>query len=617
MYHSSLFLAAVLVGTNMALVQQMAIALSAVEVGRIAKAIAVEIKEVGTDRSGSGILLQRQDDIYTVLTTRHVLESRNTFTLKTFDGQVHQAISDSVRFSGNNVDLAVVKLRSTNSYTLTKIGASNSLESGSPLYVAGFPGKTYTIDAGILNFTEGKMIGNATKGNSEGYSLFYSNTTLRGMSGGPVLNEAGELVAIHGQGDRDGEEGKGEKTGRNLGIVVERFGAVALAMGVQLDQRFTAIPQGQVLNASDYFLGAIGKDERGDHNGAIADYNQAIVINPKYFQAYVNRALLKAAKLNDVQGALTDYNQAILVNPKDSLAYYNRALLKTDKLNDVQGGLSDYNQAIAINPKYFQAYVNRALLKSAKLNDVQGALTDYNQAIFVNPQDSLAYYNRAFLKTDKLNDFQGALFDYNQAIAINPRYFQAYANRALLKTDKLNDVQGALTDYDQAIFINPKDSFNYYNRALLKTDKLNDVQGGLADYNQAIFINPKYFQAYVNRALLKVAKLNDVQGALTDYNQAIFVNPQDSLAYYGRAFMKVTKLNDVQGGLADYNQAIFVNPKDSFAYYNRALLKTDKLNDRTGAIQDLRQAARIYRELEQTQYLQDTIDQLQRLGTTE
>lgn len=34
------------------------------------------------------------------------------------------------------------------------------------------------------------------------------------MSGGPVLNQKGEVIGIHGQGDQE----KGIKTGLNLGI---------------------------------------------------------------------------------------------------------------------------------------------------------------------------------------------------------------------------------------------------------------------------------------------------------------------------------------------------------------------------------------------------------------
>jgi Trypsin-like peptidase domain/TPR repeat len=321
------------VGTNVVLVQQAVVAKSPQEVARVAKNITVAIKTVGTTSVGSGILLQRQGDVYTVLTAGHVVSKpQGVFTIKTADGQVHRVIAGSVRLPGSKLDLAVLKFRSSNLYTLAKIGTSNTLEELSPIYVAGFPAESTSrgevvIEDQTFMVTEGKVTGKATKGNEKGYSLIYSNITRPGMNGGPVLNEAGELVAIHGQGDRE-NDGNGAKTGLNLGIVVERFGAAEVALGVRSEQQIAALPLSTQLNASDYFVSGYDKNEKGDFRGALADYNQAIALNPKDSNAYIACGLLKDEKLNDVPGALSDFNQAIALNPKDSAAYYNRGLLK-------------------------------------------------------------------------------------------------------------------------------------------------------------------------------------------------------------------------------------------------------------------------------------------------
>jgi tetratricopeptide (TPR) repeat protein len=485
MYRSSLFLMTALVGTNIYLVQPLVAAKSAVEVGEIAKAITLEIKATKSGKIGSGILLQQEGDVYTVLTAGHVVNTDSAFTLKTSDGVVHKSLPASVKLAASNLDLGVLKFRSNKKYALVKLGKSSPLKELSPLYVAGFPESTFAIAAGTLNITIGEVVGNATKGNSKGYSLIYSNTTFRGMSGGPVLNEVGELVAIHGQGDRDGKEGDGEKTGRNLGIVVERFTAVSTGLGVQLEQQTAVLPKSSKLNAADYFLKAEEKFENGDFKGAVASLDQAIAINPKYADAYNNRGLVKVQKLNDVQGALADFNRAIAIDPKYGLAYNNRALLKADKLNDVRGSLADYNQAIALNPKF-----------------------------------SLAYYNRGTLKKNKLGDFPGTLADFDQAIAFNSKFTYAYNNRANLKFLNLNDYRGALADFDRSLAIDPSDPYVYYNRAVLKDNKLNNVQGALADFSQAIKINPKLALAYKKRAILKLEKLNDRSGAISDFRQA-------------------------------------------------------------------------------------------------
>jgi tetratricopeptide (TPR) repeat protein len=130
-------------------------------------------------------------------------------------------------------------------------------------------------------------------------------------------------------------------------------------------------------------------------------------------------------------------------------------------------------------------------------------------------------------------------------------------------------------------------------------------------------IKLKDAEAYLDRAATKNTDLNDTQGALADFNQAISLDPKLSLAYMGRADMKGFKLNDTKGALADYNQAISLDPKFSLAYLGRASLKMHKLSDRPGAIQDLRQAARLYREQGNTEFLQEALDGLQKLGATE
>ncbi|WP_236104130.1 tetratricopeptide repeat-containing S1 family peptidase, partial [Sphaerospermopsis reniformis] len=192
-------------------------------------------------------------------------------------------------------------------------------------------------------------------------------------------------------------------------------------------------------------------DELKRHQEAIADYTQAITINPQYALAYYNRGVVKS-DLGDKKGAIADYTQAITINPQYVSAYYNRGVVKSD-LGDKKGAIADFTQAITINPQLARAYVNRGIAK-AQLGDAAGAIADFTQAIIINPQDPDAYNNRGFVKSD-LGDKAGAIADYTQAITINPQDPDAYNNRGNAKSD-LGDKAGAIADYTQAITINPQ-----------------------------------------------------------------------------------------------------------------------------------------------------------------
>ena len=82
---------------------------------------------------------------------------------------------------------------------------------------------------------------------------------------------------------------------------------------------------------------------KGDNLAAIADFNQAIKINPHYTDAYIFRGGVRY-DLEDKQGAVADLNQAIKINPNYAQAYMIRGSARYD-LEDKQGAVADLQKA--------------------------------------------------------------------------------------------------------------------------------------------------------------------------------------------------------------------------------------------------------------------------------
>jgi tetratricopeptide (TPR) repeat protein len=587
-----------------------AVAKSLEEIQSISRSVTVEM----ITGNGSGVIVHRQGNLYTVVTNRHVVcrsgncdESKlsDTYRLRTPDRQVYSVPKASVQLlkdsAGASLDLAIIQFRSSRSYAVTQVADPDSLKVGSAVYTAGFPIK---LGFGFGPGTAIAVVNKRLTGDKGGYTVTYNASTLPGMSGGGVFDQNGQLVAIHGIGDRERENTQvnevsstdtvrarvelNSKIGHNRGIPVRWLVQSLEARGISVGNRKFS---GQVravnpVTADEFFIAGFNKFvEPGDD--------------------------VLAGK----REAARQFTRAIKLNPRYTIAYYLLASVY-DQLQEYTQALANYNQAIATNPKYAKAYNDRGVLKQSKLNDHKGALSDFSQAIAIDPKYTDAYNNRGALKYQKLNDPQGALADYNQAIALDSKFAEVYINRGNLKVDKLNDTQGALADYNQAIVLNPKSPTSYYNRGLLK-DENNDTRGALADYNQTITLDPKYVDAYYYRGTLRAAKLNDIKGALADYNQAIALDSKFANAYHKRGIVKASSLNDFRGALADYNQAISLNPKFAEAYTNRGWLRYIKLRDRSGGIADVRQAAKIARAEGNSKLLETTLAVLKVWGVKE
>lgn len=159
------------------------------------------VRVVKADSAGSGVIIAHQDNVYTVLTNWHVVDSSNPMIL-TVDNQQYQLVEAPQQVG--NADLAVLKFYSEAEYPIAQV-QPNMPHVGDQVYAAGFPliiDEANSLDWGNQAFrlTPGKISIIPSKSMPHGYQLGYTNETEIGMSGSPIFNEEGALIAIHGRG---------------------------------------------------------------------------------------------------------------------------------------------------------------------------------------------------------------------------------------------------------------------------------------------------------------------------------------------------------------------------------------------------------------------------------
>ncbi len=158
-----------------------------------------------------------------------------------------------------------------------------------------------------------------------------------------------------------------------------------------------------------YVKFGIDKASHGDLDGAIAAFNEAVRIDPKYAPAY--EFLGKAYSMeHKIDQAIANYDLAIQYDAKSGNAYYQRGSLKGEKA-DFDGAIKDFSHVIEIKPQYAPALYNRGHAKYFK-GDLDGAMTDLNQSISLDSKSPYGYFIRGLIhhaksnRTEAMSDFE-------------------------------------------------------------------------------------------------------------------------------------------------------------------------------------------------------------------
>ena len=168
------------------------------------ESITVKVKVGEKEGSeGSGFLIQRVQSTYFVLTNSHVITtkftdpSQNLITIILPDNQRYIGhLSNQYHFP--NYDLALVEFESTATYHLATLHYASFLEVGDRVIGAGFPAQGLSLDPNMLHIAPGRISFKLSKTLEDGYQVGYTSQIVKGMSGGPVINTQGQVVAVNG-----------------------------------------------------------------------------------------------------------------------------------------------------------------------------------------------------------------------------------------------------------------------------------------------------------------------------------------------------------------------------------------------------------------------------------
>lgn len=159
------------------------------QLSAIARSITVKVLVGKT--WGSGVLIEKREGTYLVITNRHVLNRGDTYQVQTEDSEVHPATLQKIDWQSN--DLGLLQFRSDRHYAIAEPNMTKTLKIGDEVFAAGFP-----IAQSSFQFVTGKISLLPLQPIEAGYQIAHSSPVQIGMSGGALLDCQGQIVGING-----------------------------------------------------------------------------------------------------------------------------------------------------------------------------------------------------------------------------------------------------------------------------------------------------------------------------------------------------------------------------------------------------------------------------------
>ncbi|TRT73130.1 MAG: serine protease [Microcystis sp. M_OC_Ca_00000000_S217Cul] len=569
----------------------------------------------GVIANGSGVIIAKEGNIYTVLTADHVLCGEMartdscadyTYTVVTSDGKTRN-IEKSTIIRQEGVDLAVFQFESRDNYPVAEIANYNP-NTGDFVFAAGFPkignnpskwlfsgGRINDKETGLL-LTRQSPLSTQQSGTLQsvasltgGYELVYTSITFGGMSGGAVLDSQGRVIGIHGSSETAGV-GK-IQLGFSLGIPISTFIGLQERLKVKPQLLTTAQPQVSPQQKQEIIQAITGVIvpntnakadiwiERGGqlwrlrrHEEAIKAFDEAIKQNdPKnVYLAWYGKGLALGA-LDKDQPAIEALQQAINTLPKgEDLKNFHSSILQQQSvvyrsLENYEQALTVINQAISLFPNNPKSYIIKWVVLY-ELKRYDEGLDTITQAIDLAPRAFWYAIRGSNYYLQK--KYELALADFNKAMKLNPNYAMAYSGRGELYYYQ-QKYELALADFNKAIELDSKLAGAYSNRGGIYYNQ-QKYELALADFNKAIELDSKLAEAYNNRGGIYYNQ-QKYELALADFNKAIELDSKLAIAYINRGGIYSLQQKD-ELALADFNQALEINPNLVEAYYNRGNL---------------------------------------------
>jgi tetratricopeptide (TPR) repeat protein len=268
----------------------------------------------------------------------------------------------------------------------------------------------------------------------------------------------------------------------------------------------------------------------------------------------------------DWRGAIEAFSDALVLRPRYSEAYYRRSIARLYLGDDLEAAVEDAEMGC---PTVEEFMMHRTYAPRNDRDFLFRILEGYTEFINLNPDVIPAYRARAVAYRDTAlydkNPKWDAIWRFGNEVDQLQRDL-TLSTKAFIGKDLKTNLRLAAMDYDAVIRLEPDNPYHYMRRASLHSN-IPDRQAAIADYSKVLLLRDKFpaadvercvYQTYLSRSACYFRE-DDYENALADVSEAIQLRPNAAPPYNQRSFL-LARMDRLDDAIADIKTALQLQP---------------------------------------------------------
>jgi len=263
----------------------------------------------------------------------------------------------------------------------------------------------------------------------------------------------------------------------------------------------------------------------GEHpDEAIAEYQEALRINPDYPDAHIGLGIELARLPGRQAEAMHHYVRALELKPRAADAHNDVGLLLSTEPGRASDAIGHFEAALKINPGLAEAHVNLANLLSRLPGRTREALSHYEEALRLEPgwPETHEAYARALAPLAGRE--RDAVSQYEAALSLRPDYAEAHAGLGSLLEGIAGRQADAIAHYEASLRADSGVAWVHLALALQLLSLPQRQADAALHAQEALRIRPDYAEAHNCLAII-LAQQGRLGEARDHWERALQLNP--------------------------------------------------------------------------------------------